>query len=270
MGSNIIPGKFGRCMLLIAIMSIILMTAPLIVVIGASFSKTLVIFPPEGITFKWYAELIKKSNFIRAFWASLIFSLSASAFSTFLGLSAAMGLRYCTGKVKSIVTAIMFSPLFFPSIIVALAIYQLCYITLGYKPIWLLPLGFVLLTVPFPLRTISASLELLPLNLDEAAMSVGAKELRVVTDIILPLIKPGVFAGWLIAFVISWNDFNMSIFLAVPELYPLSIEIYNFLLYEYSPIIASMSVVTILFTIISVIIINKYFGLSAITGVKSE
>lgn len=267
--NKVIPGNFGRCIIVIVIFSITMMLAPLIVVTGASFNSVKMTFPPEGFTLSWYGQLVNNSEFLRAALVSLVVGLLASICSSILGLFAAMGLRYCTGKVKSIVNAMMLSPLFIPSIVVGLAIYQLSYLFFGGKPIWIIVFGHILLTIPFPLRTIAANLESLPLTLDEAAMSVGAKPLKVVRSILLPLIKPGFFAGWLLAFVMSWNDFNISIFLAKPKFYPLSIEIYQYLLYQYSPILAAMSVMLILFTIIVVLFMNKFFGLSGVTGIRT-
>lgn len=267
--NNPVPGNFGKCMTVIMIFSVILMLAPLIVVVVVSFNPVTITFPPEGFSLKWYWELARDSDFIKAASVSLIVAFFASVTSTLLGLSAAVGLRYCTGKVKSFVTGIMLSPLFVPTIVVGLALYQLSYMIFGSKPFWVLVFSHVLITIPFPLRTIAANLDILPLTLDEAAMSVGAKPVTVVKSILVPLIKPALFSGWLLSFIISWNDFNVSIFLAKPNFYPLSIEIYQYLLYDYSPILASMSVVLILFTIIIVLLINKLLGLSSVTGVRT-
>lgn len=173
--NKVIPGSFGKFIVVIMIISVILMLAPLIVVTGASFNPVKMTFPPDGFSLKWYGELAGNSEFTRAALVSLVLGLLASITSSLLGLSAAMGLRYCTGKVRSIVNGMMLSPMFIPSIVAGLALYQISYMVFGAKPIWILLFGHILLTIPFPLRTIAANLESLPLSLDEAAMSVGAK-----------------------------------------------------------------------------------------------
>ena len=100
-------------------------------------------------------------------------------------------------------------------------------------------------------------------------MSVGAKPMYMVKTVLLPLIKPGFFSGWLLAFVMSWNDFNISIFLTKPGYNTLSIEVYQYLLYQYSPILAAMSVMMIIFTVLIVLLTNKFFGLSSVSSIRT-
>jgi putative spermidine/putrescine transport system permease protein len=225
-------------------------------------------FPPEGLSLKWYGELAKNSDFIKAAGVSFCVGMIASITSTLLGLTAAVGLRYSSRKVKSIVMGLMLSPLFIPSIVMGLALCQLSYTVLGTTTIWMLVFGHIILTIPYSMRTIATNLEVLPVTLDEAAMSAGAKPFRVMWSILLPLAKPGVFSGWLLSFLMSWNDFNISIFLARPKFYPLSIEIYEYMIFKYTPLLAAMSVVVVLFTVVIVLVIQKFFGLSGVTNTR--
>lgn len=263
---NITDGSFGKALYLFAITTTILVLMPQIVVIATAFNPEHMVFPPEGFSLRWFKELPKDSFFMRSLGVSAVIGFISSILSTIIGTSAAVGLRYSSKKVSRLVSGVMLAPLFIPTVVTGLALYQMSYLLLGGKSPLVLLLGHVILTIPFPLRNVVASLEGLPLSLDEAAMNVGAPPWYAVRKILLPLIKPGVFSGWLMAFIMSWNDFNVSLFLSTPGYNPLAIQIYTYIAYEYKPILAAMSVYLILIACLAVIILNKLVGLSGLTG----
>ena len=239
--------------------------ALLIVVLATAFNPTIWYFR-QRFSLKWFAELPKDPSFMRSFMVSAVIGLISSIASTAIGVSAAIGLRYSNHRVRDIVSGVMLAPLFIPTIVTGLALYQMSYMLFGGKSPWMLVLGHILITIPFPLRNVTASLEGLPLSLDEAAMSVGATPLHVLRNILLPLTKPGIFSGWLMAFIMSWNDFNVSLFLSSPGYDPLAIKIYTYIAYEYKPILAAMSVYLIILACLATLILNKSVGLSGLTG----
>lgn len=265
---SIIHGIFGKILYMFALGTVVLITLPLIVVIAAAFNPYHLVFPPEGFSFVWFIKLLHEPHFMSSIKVSAILGLLSSALSTLMGISAAIGLRYAGQKVKDAVSGIMLAPLFVPTVVTGLALYQLSYITFSGKQPWMLLLGHILISIPFPLRNIVASLEGVPLSADEAAMNVGARPSRIVWKILLPLIKPGIFSGWVMAFIVSWNDFNISLFLASPGYNPLGVQIYNYIMYQYEPTVAAMSACMIAVACAVVLVLNKFVGLTGLTEAR--
>lgn len=262
-------GTFGIIMFVLLSITILLIIGPLIVIAVSAFDPITQRFPIEGFTLKWFVELAKKERFMKAALISLIFSIIASAVATALALLSAVGLRYCSGRVKNTVNMIMLSPMFVPSIVLGLALYQVSYLLFGSRQSWMLLLGLTISVITIPMRTILASFENISTTVDEAAMIVGCNPFRMIWAILLPQIKPAFFSGWMLAFVHVWNDFNISIWLASPKFYPLSIEIYSFTKEQSSPLLSAMSVCLILFSAAIVLLINKFFGLSGVANIRS-
>src|SRR5262249_32485994 len=149
------------------------------------------------------------------------------------------------------------------------ALYQVVMYSFGVTNLAALVIGHIIITMPFPVRTISAVTENLDPALEDAASSVGASPWRTFLSVTLPLIKPGVIAGFLFAFIHSWNDFSVSIFLTPRELQPLSIKIYEYLLYQYRPLIAAVSTWSMLGSAVLVLVIDRLVGLNVFSGRRS-
>jgi len=119
----------------------------------------------------------------------------------------------------------------------------------------------VVISLPFAVRCVGISLQGMPHNVELAAMSLGARPWRVQWEIVLPLIKTGVIAGAVFAFVHSFTDVNLSIFLAAPGQIPVTVKIMGFLEFGFAPTLAAVSVITLVVPLIVVGIVQWFFGL---------
>jgi putative spermidine/putrescine transport system permease protein len=151
-------------------------------------------------------------------------------------------------------------------VILALALYQVVIVATRTTSLLALLIGHIVVTLPYPIRTITAVLEGLDPSLDDAAASVGATPLQTITKIILPLARSGIVAGALFAFIVSWNDFPISIFLAPPQGIPLPVRIYSYILFEYKPLIAAVSTYLILLSVVVVFSIERLVGFTVFVG----
>lgn len=165
-----------------------------------------------------------------------------------------------------VVSLAFLGPLLIPSIIFALAIYQVMVFTIGSANPVALMIGHVIITLPFPVRTVTAAAEDLDPALIDAAASVGARPFETFRKIVFPLLKPGIMAGFMFAFLISWNDFNISIFLSPYSFQLLPIQIYEYLLYDYKPLIAAVSAWSVIGTGLMILLIDKLVGLNVFVG----
>ena len=260
----------GWAVSIIAVIGYTFVLAPLVVVIGTSVNRTDMSFPPTDFSLIWFAEAIRRPEFVDAAIVSLFLALGAAVVSTLCALPVTVLLRNARPKLRRTISAAFLGPLLVPSVILALALYQVVLIVAGTVATWALFVGHVVITLPFPVRTIAAVVEGLDPDLEDAAASVGATPLQTFFKVTLPLIKPGVIAGALFAFVASWNDFPISIFLAPPQMVPLPIKMYTYIQYEYKPLIAAISTFLIGMSVVLIYSIERLVGLDVFIGEKAN
>lgn len=254
-------GVVASCCLLFVV-------APLIVVAGAALNADAMFFPPRNFTLRWMIEAVTDEMFVKAALVSFLVALASAGISTAFAVPVALRLRKAPPVVARILTLTFMGPLLVPTIIFALALYSVILYVFGVASLAALVIGHVIITMPYPVRTITAVTENLDPALEDAASSVGATPWRTFLSVTLPLIKSGVIAGFLFAFITSWNDFSISIFLTPREFQPLPIRIYEYLLYEYKPLIAAVSTWSVIGSAIVVLAIDRLVGLDVFSGKK--
>jgi putative spermidine/putrescine transport system permease protein len=115
--------------------------------------------------------------------------------------------------------------------------------------------------MPFAVRTVSVSLQTLPPNVELAAASLGATRIATLRWVVLPLVKTGVVAGGVFAFIHSFTDVNLSIFLARPGETPITVRILGFLEFGFAPTLAAVSVITLIVPLVLVAVVERVSGL---------
>lgn len=245
---------------------VLFLLAPLVIVTIVSFNPLSITFPPEGFTFRWYGELLQRKEFIDAAWVSLFVAILASLVSTTLGTMAGISIVRFPNRFSNSASLFLLSPLLVPSIILALAIYQLLVLLYVPRTIFVLVLGHILITMPFPVRTSIAILRTFDPNLEDAAFVLGASRFVTFRRITLPIIRPGIIAGFLFAFIVSWNEFTMSLFLVGPGTTTLPLQIYAYIQYEYKPVIAAMSSAVVFFSGLTLFVFDRLIGLTGVSG----
>ncbi|CAH1691342.1 ABC transporter permease [Hyphomicrobiales bacterium] len=265
-GHSFLPSGLG----IATLFAFLFVLAPLIVVIGAALNADAMAFPPRSVTLRWFVEALQDHNFRLGALVSFSLAVGAATSSTLFALPISLALRKANPNVARMLSLAFLGPLLVPTIIFALALYQTIMLLFGASSLISLFIGHVLITMPFPLRTIAAVAEGLDPALEDAASSVGAGPLHTFVNVTLPLIKPGLLAGFLFAIITSWNDFSISIFLSPAEFKPLPIQIYEYLLYQYRPVIAAVSAWTMIGSVIVIYLIDKLVGLNVFVGQRSS
>jgi putative spermidine/putrescine transport system permease protein len=202
---------------------------------------------------------------VRAFLLSIQIGVVSAAVSAGVALCAAMAIVRHPFRGKGVVTQLLMSPLLIPTVVIGLAIYQAA-IMIGIGRSFLaLTIGHIIITLPFPLRTIMANLQNTDPSLEEAAIMLGEHPVRAFFKITFPQVRMGVAGGALLSFIVSWNNYPLSIFLSTPEFAPLPVEIFFYLQWQFEPLIAAVSTITILFSILLIFAVERMIGLSAFT-----
>jgi putative spermidine/putrescine transport system permease protein len=167
---------------------------------------------------------------------------------------------------RAFMRSLLLSPLIFPVLVTGLALLQL-FSTLGWGTVWVnLLLAHILVTSPYVVRTISASLMLADVTLEEAARTLGASHWRTFRRVTLPQIAPGVAAGALFAFMVSFDNYPVSMWLADAQNDPMPMLIYRRATGVFDPSVAAMSTLMIVMAIVVVLLLERLVGLRRAMG----
>jgi len=220
-------------------------------------------FPPVGFTFAWFAKFFANPDFINALWLSLKVATAVLVLSMLIGATAALALVRGNLPGARLATALFMSPLMLPAILTGLALFQI-YLLVGIgRPIWGLVMGHTVVAVPYVIRTTLAVLHNFDRRLEEAAAALGADPVRVFLEVTLPLIRPGVIAGGIFAFIVSFDQFPVSLFLVVPKGETLPVVLFNYMKFDLDGAIAAASMVSIALALTVVILLEWMIGLRA-------
>jgi putative spermidine/putrescine transport system permease protein len=241
---------------------LIFLAVPLIVVIAISFTTTEYLsFPPVGMTTRWYAAVLGDPTFVEAFVISSELAALATAIALLLGIPAALVLARKDFPGRRLTSAAFLSPLVLPTIVLGAAILQYAS-GLGFaRTFAALLVGHVVLVTPYIIRTALASLSGMEGVLEEAAQDLGATPAETFFLVTLPLIKPGVIAGALFAFINSWINVEVSIFNSTSRLMTIPVKLFNYIQFNIDPRLAAVSAMTIYFAIALVVAIDLVVGL---------
>lgn len=249
--------------------SLVLMLLPLVLVFWLSvISNEILSLPVEGYTLHWFSEAFRQPQFLSGF----ILSISVASFAMFAGLlvsvPAAIVIVRRSFRGRSALIQLLMSPLTVPAIVIGAALYVTVVeieIASG-APIvgstGVFVAGHVLLTIPWCIRLLLASLEGVNMSVEEAAASLGAKPSTVVWLVTLPLIKPGIFAAAVFSFVVSFGNLEVSIFLSGPGQVTLPVAMMQYLEWKIDPTIAAVSVLQVLFVALMLMISNRFVNIS--------
>jgi putative spermidine/putrescine transport system permease protein len=237
------------------------MLAPILVVIPVSFSeREYLVFPPQGFSLRWYANFFATRELADSLWLSLRLAAWTTVISTVLGTTAALGLVRYRYPGRRLLRELFLAPIVMPRLVLGIAFLMYLSRTVFSGGFGALLIAHVVVAFPYVIRTVSASLAGLDRALEEAGASLGAAPLTVFRTITLPLLKPGIMAGAIFAYVTSFDELVMTLFLAGPRLTTLPVQIFNYLEYTSDPTIAAISVVLVAITTVAVLVTERIVG----------
>lgn len=220
----------------------VLLLAPTLVVIPMSFGASeSFMFPPKEWSIRWYVNFFTSPEWMNSLWNSVQIGLFSAALATVVGVAAALGLDRTRFRGRAAVRGSLMSPQIVPGIVVAVAIY------IAFLPMQLTGtlLGFVVahavVGIPFVLISVSTSLAGFDRMVETASASLGANPLTTFRKVTLPLLMPGVMSGFVFAFVSSFEEVVIALFLQSPDLRTLPVQMYNSITLQIDPTIAAAS-----------------------------
>jgi putative spermidine/putrescine transport system permease protein len=240
---------------------------PLAVVVLVSFaSDPYITFPPSGVSLRWFRAVFDEPSFVLGITNSVKLALAATAVSILLAVPAALALVRYRFPGRDALESWLLSPLSLPLIVLGVALlFFLGRLGLGLSAFGLLA-AHVVITVPYVLRTVTAVYRSADRTIEEAARVLGASPWQTFRRITLPVIRPGLAAGAIFSFLISFDNLPVSIFLTGPQTTTLPVSIFSYLIYHFDPSIAAISTMEIAAVVVALLAIERLYGLRNLTA----
>ncbi|MBM3535091.1 MAG: ABC transporter permease [Alphaproteobacteria bacterium] len=219
-------------------------------------------FPPRGFSLKWWGEAFAP-QWVQPLMFSLELAALTAVVATAIGVPLAFAFQRYEFPGKTLVRTITLGPLILPTLVTGIALLQfLTVIGLGrWLGYWALLIGHVIICLPFSVRTIAISLQAMPGSVENAAAGLGAGPLAVLRYVTFPIIVPGIFAGMAFAFIHSFTDINMSLFIAKPGQRPVTVAIMSFLDFGFAPTLAALSILSLAIPLVLVALLGRFVGI---------
>ncbi|MBI3514019.1 MAG: ABC transporter permease [Proteobacteria bacterium] len=241
---------------------VVFLLAPLVVPVVLSFSDTpFVTFPPRGFTLHWYWKILNEPEFTGSFRFSLLLGVLATSGAILLGTPTAFALVRFRFPGRNLIQSLVLSPLIFPMLVSGIALLRFFTSLSAHDSLINLSIGHVLVTVPYVVRTVSASLMLIDPSIEDAARTLGAGRVATFWRITRPQIMPGLVAGGVFAFVTSFDNYPISMWLADAVNIPLPLMIFTLTSRFFDPGIAAIASIMILVSIVIVLVMERLTGL---------
>lgn len=248
---------------IVAVLVMLFLLAPLVVIVIASFTPTaVVVFPPKGFSLKWYENIFSSStHFMEGLANSLKIGLLATALDILLGVTAALSVCRHDFKGKNVLLNYFTSPMYVPSVAFAFVLLQVYSQIGGIPGAVRIFIGHFIIILPYIVRNTVSVLHVFNWTLEDAATSLGANPVQVFFKITIPVAKPGILAGALLAFLYSFDEVALSSLLSTPKFITLPIRIMNYMELTFDPTLAAISTFLIAGSLVLILLMDKFVGL---------
>lgn len=257
--------------LCLATLVLAVMLCPIVMIAVMSFSAANNLqFPPPGFSLHWYGRALELAvgwnaedsveRLSGALGTSLLIAVLTTLAVVAAGVPAAYALQRLEFPGKAIIEQMINLPVVFPMVVLGVAL-LIVFNVLGLEAgVGRLVLAHSLITLPFMVRNCTAALAAVGREVEWAAYTLGANRLRTLLLVVVPLMKPGIIAGMLLAFVISINEFTVTYFLYSVDAFPLSIWMFSRTASSLDPTVFALGTITILFDFAAVWVIERLVG----------
>lgn len=250
-----------RILAAVSMLVIIWLLLPTLIIIPMSFNTAKSFsFPPTGFSTQWYMNFFTSPEWLRSLADSILVAILTAIIATALGVLACLALIRMKARARGLLENLFIAPMIVPGIVLAIGLYSL-YLRLqvmtGFQ--WLGTVqGFVfahtVIALPLVVTNVMASLQGFDSRLSQAAASLGASKFTSFRTVTLPLIAPGVTAGALFAFVTSFDEVVLSLFIQTPTLQTLPVRLFNSVRQSNDPTVAAVAVIMMLFSLIVILL----------------
>ena len=260
----------GVMRMLVSIAYLIIFAPVAMVVATSFFSQQIVSFPPQALTLHWYANAWEKPEFLRGLITSLQVALLAAAVGVPMGTAAALAIVRSDFVGRSTISSLLLAPLAVPGVVAGSGLYMLFVLAEDFfdRDIKATTEGLVaahvLLTIPWTVRLVIASLLGLDRSAEEAAANLGASPLTVFRRITLPMMRPGIVAATMFSFIQSFENLDLSLLLVGPGRITLPVAMLNYLEFRIDPTLAAVATAQIMLVGVLMVVTDRFVKLSRV------
>lgn len=229
---------------------LLLLFLPIFILVAFSFNESRLNVIFTGFTFDWYARLFANPDLLDAFKNTILIAVLSTAISTVIGTLSAVGLKKFHFPGYALIDKLIYIPIVIPEIVLGIALLSVFTLASLELSFWTVLLAHISFSVPFVITSVRSTLYSLPRNVEEAAEDLGASQWQTFWRITLPLIRPGIVSGALLAFTLSLDDVVISYFAAGPGTNTLPLYIYANIKTGISPDVNALTSLMLIFTII--------------------
>lgn len=235
--------------------------APIVIIIGIAFDGSAQYqFPPTDITLRWFYSFFADPAYFGSFlYVSLPIGIMAAVIATSIGTLAALGLTRRDFRFRRAAELFFLTPLLIPEILLAVAWYISALKLDIQHSMMSIVVGHVVIATPLVIRNIMAGLSNADPRLEEAAASLGASPWQIFWRVTFPLLRSSIIAGAIFAFIISFSDLNVSLFLTSPDITPLPVHIFAQIHYADDPTVAAASALQVVLIGLLLALIQLFF-----------
>jgi putative spermidine/putrescine transport system permease protein len=248
--------KNGPIALIFHTLVIAFVLAPLVIVVLVAFTpdETLTL-PTHGVSLRWFRAILDYPDFIAAFFNSLKLAFASATLSLIVALPAALAIGRARFPGRGFLNGLLLSPLVIPGLVLGIALLRF-FALIGAT-------GSIIIT-PFVMRLVLASVSGLDRSVEHAAHSLGADAWTTFRRVTFPMILPGITGGWLLAFINSFDELTMSIFVTSPQTVTLPVRMYMYATESIDPMMASVSALVIFITAGAMLLLDRVYGLNRV------
>ena len=234
----------------------------LIIILAGLSAGDFMTFPPDGISLKWYLKVFTVESFRASFGLSMFLAIGGTLAALMLGVPAAYALSRYKIPYGETIKTIVAAPIIVPGIIVGLALLRYLVVPLNFTVTLALFFAHTALVLPYAVRVVSSSLNNLRSDMEEAAVLLGCSRVGAFMKVVLPNIRSGVLAAFILGFVTSFNQVPVSLFLSGPGVRTLPIDMLSYMEITYDPSVAALSALLAFLSVAIVFIAEKFLGFS--------
>ena len=246
-----------RVITVTSIIVFLFLFCPLFLIIITAFnSEDAISLPLAGFSLKWFAKVFKSRSLTGSFRSSLYLALTAACIGTVIGLIAAAALVSIRKKAADVIYNIFLSPSLIPGIVTGYILFRFMVVQIQLPLIAALVTGHMLIVLPYTVRIICASLRQTDPSIAEAARTLGCTPLMAFVRVVLPELQPALLSAFMLAFINSFNNIPVSMYLKGPGMETLPYSMMNYIEYNYDPTVSALSVMLTGMTLAFMLIID--------------
>jgi putative spermidine/putrescine transport system permease protein len=241
---------------------VVFVLAPILVVCAVAFTPLgFLSLPTQGPSLRWFRAIGNNPEFVEAFRTSLWLGALSASIAIAATVPCALAVARYRFPGRDALVAFLQSPLMIPPVVLGIAFLRF-FTEIGLSGTFLgLVLSHVVIVMPFALRLVIAAASGGDPQLEQAAVSLGASSWQSFRRVTLPLILPGIVSGWVLAFITSFDEVTMTVFIASPRTTTLPVRLFLYIQDNIDPLVAAVSAALIFLTIAAMLLLDRLYGL---------